>query len=42
VAIVEWAERLGPWHPASCVTVRIGDLGGSEREIVIEDRRADR
>jgi tRNA threonylcarbamoyladenosine biosynthesis protein TsaE len=42
VAIVEWAERLGPWRPASCVTVRIGDLGGSEREIVIEDRRAGR
>jgi tRNA threonylcarbamoyladenosine biosynthesis protein TsaE len=40
VAIVEWAERLGPWRPLRCVAVRIDDLGGNERRITIEDRRA--
>ena len=37
VAIVEWAERLGPYHPASAYRVRIADLGGSEREVVIDE-----
>jgi tRNA threonylcarbamoyladenosine biosynthesis protein TsaE len=39
VAIVEWAERLGPWMPAACVTVRIEDLGNNRRRVSIEDRR---
>lgn len=40
VAIVEWAERLGPYRPPACVTVRITDRGGSVRKIEIEDGRA--
>ena len=40
VAIVEWAERLGPYRPAGAVEVHIGDGGGQEREIRIDDRRA--
>ncbi len=40
VAIVEWAERLGPYRPAGAVEVRIEDRGGQEREIRIDDRRA--
>lgn len=39
VAIVEWAERLGPWMPEVCVAVRIEDLGNSRRRLSIEDRR---
>lgn len=39
VAIVEWAERLGPWTPPRAVVVRFADLGGSGREITIEDGR---
>lgn len=35
VAIVEWAERLGPYRPARAVEVRIADRGGDEREISI-------
>jgi len=40
VAIVEWAERLGPYRPDGAVEVRIEDRGGQEREIRIDDRRA--
>lgn len=40
VAIVEWAERLGPYRPTDAVEVHIGDRGGQEREIRIDDRRA--
>ena len=36
VAIVEWAERLGPWSPGRAVAVRIADRGGDERSITIE------
>jgi len=39
VAIVEWAERLGPWMPEVGVAVRIEDLGNSRRRLSIEDRR---
>jgi tRNA threonylcarbamoyladenosine biosynthesis protein TsaE len=39
VAVVEWAERLGPYRPARAVSVRLLDLGGNEREILIEDGR---
>ncbi len=39
VAVVEWAERLGPWRPPRCIAVRIEDLGGNERRITVEDRR---
>lgn len=39
VAIVEWAERLGPYRPDACVIVRLFDRGGSQRQIAIEDRR---
>lgn len=41
VAIIEWAERLGPYRPPDCVTVRISDRGGSTRDLVIEDGRPD-
>ena len=37
VVAVEWAERLSATIP-SAVTVRIGDLGGDEREIEITRR----
>ncbi|HEV8700208.1 MAG TPA: tRNA (adenosine(37)-N6)-threonylcarbamoyltransferase complex ATPase subunit type 1 TsaE [Candidatus Polarisedimenticolia bacterium] len=39
VAIVEWAERLGPYRPVQAVEVQIVDRGGLEREIRIDDRR---
>ncbi len=39
VAVVEWAERLGPYRPERCVEVRIEDRGGSERLITVEDAR---
>ena len=39
VAVVEWAERLGPYRPARAIEVRLADRGGSVREITIEDRR---
>jgi len=41
VAVVEWAERLGPYRPERSVVVRITDRGGDDREISIEDRRSD-
>jgi len=40
VAIVEWAERLGPWRPRRFLAITIEDRGGSDREIAIDDRRA--
>lgn len=36
VAIVEWAERLGPYRPPRHVLVRIEDRGGSARALRIE------
>jgi len=40
VAVVEWAERLGPYRPERAVAVRLADRGGNEREITIDDRRS--
>jgi tRNA threonylcarbamoyladenosine biosynthesis protein TsaE len=40
IAVIEWAERLGPYRPRRCVEVTILDRGGSRREIRIDDRRA--
>jgi len=42
VAIVEWAERLGPWRPRRCVAIDIEDLGGSRRALTVDDRRVER
>ncbi len=39
VAMVEWAERMGRYAPASAVQVWIRDKGGSEREILVRDER---
>ncbi|MBI1950178.1 MAG: tRNA (adenosine(37)-N6)-threonylcarbamoyltransferase complex ATPase subunit type 1 TsaE [Acidobacteria bacterium] len=39
VAVVEWAERLGPYRPLRAVEVRVADRGGQVREILIEDGR---
>ncbi len=39
VAVVEWAERLGPYRPQSAVIVRLADRGGDRRAITIVDRR---
>lgn len=39
VAVVEWAERLGPYRVERALEVTILDRGGSGREIAIEDRR---
>lgn len=39
VAIVEWAERLGPYLPENQITVTIEDLGGSARRLTIDDAR---
>jgi tRNA threonylcarbamoyladenosine biosynthesis protein TsaE len=39
VALVEWAERLGPYRPERFVDIRIEDRGGSERLISISDSR---
>ena len=39
IAIVEWAERLGPYRPGRCVEVTIEDRGGNTRRIRIDDRR---
>jgi tRNA threonylcarbamoyladenosine biosynthesis protein TsaE len=40
VAIVEWPERLGAWRPVHALEIAIEDLGGSERLLRLEDRRA--
>ena len=40
IAVVEWAERLGPYRPVRVVSVRLVDGGGDVREITIEDRRS--
>ena len=40
VALVEWAERLGPYRPEHCVEVTINDAGGRQRDIRIEDHRS--
>ncbi len=40
IAVVEWAERLGPYRPERFVAVRLVDRGGDVREITIEDRRS--
>ena len=40
IAVVEWAERLGPYRPERVVSVRLVDRGGDVREISIEDRRS--
>jgi tRNA threonylcarbamoyladenosine biosynthesis protein TsaE len=39
VAVVEWAERLGPYRVGRCVEVTFLDRGGSERELRIRDTR---
>jgi tRNA threonylcarbamoyladenosine biosynthesis protein TsaE len=39
VAIVEWAERLGPYRPRRYLSATVTDRGGSDREVRIEDRR---
>ena len=39
VAVVEWAERLGPYRPRRFIEVRLTDRGGSERELTILDAR---
>lgn len=39
VAVVEWAERLGPYRPGRAVEVQVADRGGQVRAILIEDRR---
>lgn len=39
VAIVEWAERLGPYRPPRGVLITITDGGGSARTIEIDDTR---
>jgi len=39
VVAVEWAEKL-PWEIPGAVRVRITDLGGDWREIVIDQARA--
>jgi tRNA threonylcarbamoyladenosine biosynthesis protein TsaE len=41
IAVVEWAERLGPYRAERVVAVRFADRGGDVREITIEDRRSD-
>ena len=40
VAIVEWAERLGPYHPVRSLDLLITDGGGSVRHVAITDTRA--
>ena len=40
IAVVEWAERLGPYRPERVVSVRLVDGGGDVREITIDDRRS--
>jgi tRNA threonylcarbamoyladenosine biosynthesis protein TsaE len=39
VAVVEWAEHLGPYRPERPVVVRLADRGGNKRAITIEDER---
>jgi tRNA threonylcarbamoyladenosine biosynthesis protein TsaE len=39
VALVEWGERLGPYHPGPVVRVRILDRGENRRELILEDQR---
>ena len=40
VAIVEWAERLGPYRPERSLEIRITDGGGSVRHVEIADAGA--
>jgi len=40
VAVIEWPERLDVYRPERAILVRLRDLGGTEREISIEDGRA--
>ena len=37
VAMVEWPDRLGPHRPRKAIRVRIEDLGGDAREILVEE-----
>ncbi|MFQ5877054.1 MAG: tRNA (adenosine(37)-N6)-threonylcarbamoyltransferase complex ATPase subunit type 1 TsaE [Acidobacteriota bacterium] len=39
VAVVEWAERLGPYRVEPCVEVTIRDRGGRRRRLRIQDGR---
>ncbi len=39
VAVIEWPERLGGYLPERAVRVRLRDLGGTDRQISIEDGR---
>ncbi|HZM69676.1 MAG TPA: tRNA (adenosine(37)-N6)-threonylcarbamoyltransferase complex ATPase subunit type 1 TsaE [Candidatus Cryosericum sp.] len=39
VAIVEWAERLGPYRPPRGLLITITDRGGSARTVEIDDTR---
>jgi tRNA threonylcarbamoyladenosine biosynthesis protein TsaE len=39
IALVEWAERLGPYRVGRCVEVTLLDRGGSAREVRIRDGR---
>jgi tRNA threonylcarbamoyladenosine biosynthesis protein TsaE len=39
IALVEWAERLGPYRVGRCVEVTLLDRGGSTREVRIRDGR---
>ncbi len=42
IAVVEWAERLGPYRPEGAVVVRLADRGGDRRAITIVDSRRGR
>lgn len=39
VAVVEWSERLGPYHPSCAIKVQIEHRDGDERSIMIWDGR---
>ena len=40
VSLVEWPDRLGPYHPDEFLELTLTDRGGTARDIEITDRRA--
>ena len=38
VALVEWGERLGPYHPGPVLRVQILDRGENRRELILDDQ----
>jgi tRNA threonylcarbamoyladenosine biosynthesis protein TsaE len=42
ISIVEWPDRLGPYHPDRALTITLTDRGGTSRDIEVLDARSRR